>query len=77
MPSKREVSLTLVFVLGDTWPQLLNAVYPAFVFLQISLLAHDFGHRGVGGCGAIGSPDSENRGGVLRGGVSGHGTLER
>jgi fatty acid desaturase len=39
------VSLTLLFVLGDTWLQLLNAVFLAFVFVQISLLAHDFGHR--------------------------------
>ncbi len=39
------VSLALLFVLGDTWFQLLNAVYLAFVFVQISLLAHDFGHR--------------------------------
>jgi fatty acid desaturase len=39
------VSLILLFVLGDTWFQLLNAVYLAFVFVQISLLAHDFGHR--------------------------------
>src|SRR5215211_9009611 len=36
------VSLTLLFVLGDTWYQLLNAAYLAFVFVQISLLAHDF-----------------------------------
>ena len=39
------VSLALMFLLGDTWFQLLNAVYLAFVFVQISLLAHDFGHR--------------------------------
>ena len=39
------VSLVLLFVLGDSWFQLLNAVYLAFVFVQISLLAHDFGHR--------------------------------
>jgi fatty acid desaturase len=39
------VGLTLLFVLGDSWFQLLNAVYLAFVFVQISLLAHDFGHR--------------------------------
>ncbi|MGI8865868.1 MAG: fatty acid desaturase family protein, partial [Rubrobacteraceae bacterium] len=39
------VSLALLFVLGDTWFQLLNAAYLAFVFVQISLLAHDFGHR--------------------------------
>src|SRR5215208_2848131 len=38
------VGLTLLFILGDAWFQLLNAVYLAF-FVQISLLAHDFGHR--------------------------------
>jgi fatty acid desaturase len=39
------VSLALLFVLDDTRFQLLNAAYLAFVFVQISLLAHDFGHR--------------------------------
>jgi fatty acid desaturase len=39
------VSMALLFVLGDTWSQLLNAAYLAFVFVQISLLSHDFGHR--------------------------------
>jgi fatty acid desaturase len=39
------VSLALLFVLDDTWFQLLNAAYLSFVFVQISLLAHDFGHR--------------------------------
>src|SRR5918995_2644261 len=39
------VSLASLFILGDTWFQLLNAAYLAFVFVQISLLAHDFGHR--------------------------------
>src|SRR5918995_7051944 len=39
------VSLALLFVIGDTWFQLLNAIYLAFVFVQISLIAHDFGHR--------------------------------
>src|ERR687897_1191048 len=39
------VSLALLFVLGDSRFQLLNAAYLAFVFVQISLLAHDFGHR--------------------------------
>src|SRR5215210_7309503 len=34
------VSLALLFVLGDTWFQRLNAAYLAFVFVQISLLAH-------------------------------------
>src|SRR5215213_49624 len=39
------VSLALLFVIGDTWFQLLNAIYLDFVFVQISLLANDFGHR--------------------------------
>jgi hypothetical protein len=39
------VSLALLFILDDTWFQLLHAIYLAFVFVQISLLAHDFGHR--------------------------------
>jgi fatty acid desaturase len=39
------VSLALLLVLQDTWFQLLNAAYLAFVFGQISLLAHDWGHR--------------------------------
>jgi fatty acid desaturase len=39
------VSIALLFVLGETSFQLLNAAYLAFVFVQISLLAHDFGHR--------------------------------
>ena len=39
------VSMALLFVLDDTWFQLLNAIYLAFVFVRISLLAHDFGHR--------------------------------
>jgi fatty acid desaturase len=39
------VGLALLFLLGDSWFQLLNAVYLAFVFVQIALLAHDFGHR--------------------------------
>jgi fatty acid desaturase len=39
------VSLALLIVLGDTWFQLLNAAFLAFVFVQISLLSHDFGHR--------------------------------
>lgn len=39
------VSLTLLLILENPWLQLLNAAYLAFVFVQISLLAHDFGHR--------------------------------
>ena len=30
------VSMALLFVLGDSWFQLLNAIYLAFVFVQIS-----------------------------------------
>jgi fatty acid desaturase len=39
------LSLALLLVLDNLWLQLLNAAYLAFVFVQISLLAHDIGHR--------------------------------
>ena len=39
------VGLALLPVLDNTRLQLANAVYLAFVFVQISFLAHDFGHR--------------------------------
>ena len=39
------VGLALLPILDNTWLQLANAVYLAFVFVQISFLAHDFGHR--------------------------------
>src|SRR5215208_7069378 len=39
------VSLTLLLIFDNPWLQLLNATYFAFVFVQISLLAHDCGHR--------------------------------
>src|SRR5919112_3448174 len=39
------VSLTLLLLFDNPWLQLLNAAYLAFVFVQISLLAHDCGHR--------------------------------
>ena len=39
------VGLALLPVLDNTWLQLANAVYLAFVFVQISFLAHDLGHR--------------------------------
>ena len=39
------VSLTLLLILKNPWLQLLNAAYLAFVFVQISLVAHDCGHR--------------------------------
>ncbi|MCA1717348.1 MAG: acyl-CoA desaturase [Actinobacteria bacterium] len=39
------VSLTLVLILDNLWFQLLNAAYLAFVFVQVSLIAHDCGHR--------------------------------
>ncbi len=44
-------SLTFLLIFDNLWLQLLNAAYLAFVFVQISLVAHDFGHRqfSVGG----------------------------
>src|SRR5215207_10975174 len=39
------VGLTFLLILQNTWLQLLNAAYLAFVFVQISLIAHDMGHR--------------------------------
>ncbi len=39
------VSVVLLFVLDSFWLQMLNAAYLAFVFVQISLVAHDWGHR--------------------------------
>jgi fatty acid desaturase len=39
------MSLTLLLILDNPWLQLLNAAFLAFVFVQISLLAHDCGHR--------------------------------
>ena len=39
------MSLTLLLILENPWLQLLNAACLAFVFVQISLLAHDCGHR--------------------------------
>ena len=39
------VGLAMLPILGDSWLQLANAVYLAVVFVQISFLAHDFGHR--------------------------------
>jgi fatty acid desaturase len=39
------VSLGLLLAFGSTWLQLLNAAFLAFVFVQISFLAHDCGHR--------------------------------
>ena len=46
------VCVALLFVSGSLWFQMLNAVYAAFAFGQISLLAHDYGHRQPG----FGSP---------------------
>ena len=37
--------LALLVVIDNTWLLLLDAVYLAFVFGQISLVAHDWGHR--------------------------------
>src|SRR5215213_10689090 len=39
------VGLTLLLILDNLWLQLLNAAYLAIVFVQISLIAHDMGHR--------------------------------
>ena len=39
------VGLTLLLILDNLWLQLLNAAYLAFVFVQISLVAHECGHR--------------------------------
>jgi fatty acid desaturase len=39
------VGIALLPILGSTWLQLANAVYLAVVFVQISFLAHDLGHR--------------------------------
>ena len=41
------VSLVLLLIVDNTWLQLLNAAYLAFVFVQISLLAHDCGHKQI------------------------------
>ncbi|CAN5185251.1 acyl-CoA desaturase [soil metagenome] len=38
-------SVALLLISDNLWIQLLNAAYLAFVFVQISLLAHDCGHR--------------------------------
>ncbi len=46
------VGVALLFVSDGFWFQMLNAVYLAFVFGQISLLAHDFGHRQPGALSA-------------------------
>src|ERR687898_2548374 len=35
------VSLTLLLISDNSWLQLLNAAFLAFVFVQISLVAHD------------------------------------
>ena len=37
------VGLTLLLIVDNLWLQLLNAAYLAFVFVQISLIAHDLG----------------------------------
>ena len=39
------VGLGLLLAFGSTWLQLSNAAFLAFVFVQISFLAHDCGHR--------------------------------
>lgn len=40
-------SITALFLLGDSWLQLLNAVFLAFAFGQIAFLSHDAGHREI------------------------------
>jgi fatty acid desaturase len=39
------VSVALLLIFGATWLQLLNAAFLAFAFVQVGLLAHDWGHR--------------------------------
>lgn len=39
------VSIFILFVTDNSWFQVLNAVYLAFVFGQIGFIAHDTGHR--------------------------------
>ena len=41
------VSLTLLAVVDNSWLQLINAAFLAFVFGQIGYVGHDAGHRGV------------------------------
>jgi fatty acid desaturase len=36
---------TAFFLLGDSWWQLVTAVFLAFAFTQIAFLGHDAGHR--------------------------------
>jgi fatty acid desaturase len=40
-------SLAFLFVVGNSWLQLLNAAFLAFVFTQIGFLGHDAGHRQI------------------------------
>ena len=40
-------SLTILLVVGNSWLQLLNAAFLAFVFTQIGFLGHDAGHRQI------------------------------
>jgi fatty acid desaturase len=40
-------SLTFLLVVGNSWLQLLNAAFLAFVFTQIGYLGHDAGHRQI------------------------------
>lgn len=39
------LNLTFLLILDTLWLQLLNAAFLAFVFVQISLVGHDLGHR--------------------------------
>jgi fatty acid desaturase len=40
---------TVFFLLGDSWWQLVTAVFLAFAFTQIAFLGHDAGHRQIFG----------------------------
>jgi fatty acid desaturase len=40
-------SLAFLLVVGNSWLQLLNAAFLAFVFTQIGFLGHDAGHRQI------------------------------
>ena len=40
-------SIALMFIIGNVWLQLLNAVFLAFAFTQVGYLGHDAGHRQI------------------------------
>lgn len=41
------VGITVLIVVDNPWLQLVNAVYLAFVFTQVSFIGHDLGHRQI------------------------------